>query len=254
MGFFQRLFAFAALLLLATTAHATVQDIPNLLQVTQEGAGTMTLNSDMLGCEPGTKDGTWLCNGIGQSFLPGNAAFEWQLSNWFFELDSDPIVDQAFGFKNLAATALNFTITTIIPVVPIAPSSLMNGSMGGSITDASGEGAGGMATVSPTALFTGMIDGAPVAAAQLHPHTFSLNFTGGGQTISIPVVNFGQGVGPLVPGPAVAVNIGIQNRFRLSAGDSVAMTNFFEVVVPEPSSVLLAAGGLIALAIARRRA
>jgi hypothetical protein len=192
------------------------------------------------------------------SFVNGSmstANWEWTWSD--LTVKTDPFVSSAFGFKNLAAVTMPFVISVSLPVAPILPSTLMGGSMGGSVTDSFPDGLGGIATIAPDALYTGTIDGVGVVpAAELHADPFSsAPFAFGGDTVAIPPVSFGL-PGPTVPGPAVLATIGIVNKFTLSPGDSVAMTNFFIVeVVPEPSSIVLAvfAGAALVWFAARRR-
>jgi hypothetical protein len=121
--------------------------------------------------------------------------------------------------------------------------------MGGSVTDTNFDGLGGISTVAPDALYTGMIDGVGVVpAAELYPDPFStLPYSFPGDTENILATSFGL-PGPTVPGPAVGVSIGIVNKFSLSSMDSVSMTNFFVVEpIPEPSSIVLAALAGVAL-------
>lgn len=244
--------AIGALLLLGSPASATGV-LDTLFTVTQDGVGSMTLTGAMLGCSAGSTAGTFDCDGTGQTFVPANPNFDWELSDWNITLDTDPFVSSAFGFKNTGAAA-TFTIIATLPIIPVGPSSLMGGSTGGSITDSNFDGLGGISTVAGTALFTGMIDGVLVSpTAELHPDPYSLGFIFPGQTVNIPALSFGL-PGPTVPGPAAAVSIGIQNKFTLSSGDSISMTNFFviEPVVPEPSTALLMGLGLTMLGVWRR--
>ena len=101
------------------------------------------------------------------------------------------------------------------------------------------------------ALYTALIDGAPVQTLYADPQAFSA----GGAFFSgnIPNVAFGTPI-PSQPGPAVAASIGIQYRFNLTAGDSASFTsNFVVQVVPEPAAGALFALGLGGLALVSRR-
>jgi hypothetical protein len=241
--------AVALVLLFAGQADA-VPVFGQLMEVDQEANGSMFVTSDDLNCvESSAKPGVYTCMDGGTPFVPGNPAFTWMLPNWNFTLDTDPVVNSAFGFVNTGPTQ-NFTITVNLPVAPIAPSTKIGGSMGGSITDG-GDGLGGLSTVAPTALYRGLIDGVPVGAAADLNNPLSLPFAFASQTLNIPAVFFGL-PGPTTPGPAVTTSIGIQNRFNLSTNDSVAMTNTF-TVIPEPSTALLLGPALAALALWRRR-
>ena len=249
----------SALFLFAAAPVAAIGNLDNILTIAQEGLGSMTLSGADLGCiidEEGGKNGqgSFACQGIGQSLTADPALGTWQISNWQITGEFDPSVSQAFGFTNLGAPAV-FTIVTSSPVAPILGASLMGGSTGGSTTDANFDGLGGVSTSAPDPFFTGLIDGVAAAGAALHPDPFSTApYPAAGGTVNIPSTSFGL-PGPTVPGPAVTTSIGIQNKFSLSGGDSIASTNAFIVeVIPEPSTALLLGVGLAALAARRRTA
>ncbi len=185
------------------------------------------------------------------SFLNGSmstANWEWNWSN--LTVKQDPFISSAFGFQNVSASTMSFVIGVSMPVAPLGPSTLIGGSMGGSVTDSNFDGLGGVSTVGAAAIYTGSIDGVGVVPiAELHPAPFStVPFAFAGDTVSIPPVSFGL-PGPSAPGPPAFTSIGLTNVFSLSSMDSVSMTNFFIVeAVPEPSTMVLAALGIAALA------
>lgn len=172
----------------------------------------------------------------------------WTLA-WNMTVDPDPFINGAFALTNNTNLYQTYTLIVQLPIAPaITPSSLMGGSMGGSLTDANFDALGGLSTAGPSPLYAGMIDGVQVLPIYAHPSSWSFAFAG--QTITIPQINSGL-PGPTIPGPAVLNNIGIQHRFTLSPGDSVSFTSFFVVQVPEPATLsVLALGGL---ALLRRR-
>jgi hypothetical protein len=179
---------------------------------------------------------------------------------WMGEIDawgdSDPFTNLAFSITNLAAVPVEYTFSITIPIVAIPGGTVHGGSTGGSTTDANGDGSGGLSTITSVAgvpFYAGQIDGTTVLSIYPDPTSFAFIF--GGQTITIPALNPGL-PGPTLPSGPALLTIGIVHRFKLSPGDSAAATSFFQVEVPEPSAIVLAAigaAGVVWLAIRRRR-
>ena len=232
-----------------TPAFAT-DLLENLLTITQEGVGSMSLSGSDLGCVQSNH--TFDCPN--QTFTPTDEQFTWELSNWFLSADLDPFVSQSFSFKNLGETA-TFRVSTEIPITPpLSPSSLMGGSTGGWVSDTSLDGAGGLSTVLGEAFYVGVIDGVSITSSELHSDPFNINFAFSGETVSIPSASFGL-PGPTLSGPSAMTSIGIVNTFSLAGGDSVSSSNYFIVeAIPEPSMMgLLTTSSLVMLGLRRRR-
>ncbi len=173
----------------------------------------------------------------------------WNLT-WDMTVDTDPFVNGVFGLTNMSGSTQTFILNVTLPIAPvITPSSLIGGSVGGSVTDANLNGVATVANAGGSPLFDGLIDGVGTLPIITAPYSFSAPFAGG--TANIPATNVGL-PGPTIPGPAVLTSIGINHTFTLTPGDTVALTSFF-LVVPEPASLGLMACGILVMGLKRRR-
>ena len=174
----------------------------------------------------------------------------------------DPSTNLAFGITNVAAVPVEFTFSILLPIAPIAGATVHGGSTGGSVSDSNGNGIGGLTTITSVAgvpFYAGQIDGVTVLPIYPDPTSFPPGGVfpmGTFSTYSIPAANVGLPA-TLPSGPAPA-SIGIVQRFKLAPGDSMASSSVFNVEpagVPEPSTMILALGGVLALGwhVVRRR-
>ncbi len=172
----------------------------------------------------------------------------WDL-DWSMTVDTDPFINGVFGLTNNTAATQTFVLNVSLPIAPpVTPSSLIGGSVGGSVTDANNSGAATVATIAGVPFYNGLIDG--VGALPIYPDPFSVSAPFSGGTANILALNPGL-PGPTIPGPAALTSIGINHTFTLTAGDTIALTSFF-VVVPEPASLGLLACGALLIGLKRR--
>ena len=174
---------------------------------------------------------------------------DWTMPFFNIDADLDPMVNAFIAFQNNSLVTNTYTIIVSLPVAPIGPGSLMDGSVGGSVTDANGSGSASVSSLPNGSIFQGLIDGAAAPGASLLTG-YSANVNVNGGTSAIGPASFGQ-PNP-INGPSVNTSIGIQLQFTLTPGDSVAMTAFFRVE-PVPAPAGLALLGLAGLVGSRRR-
>lgn len=168
--------------------------------------------------------------------------------NWDLVVNPDPYITGALTITNLSTSALNFTVSLMLPVTPAFSSGLMGGSIDATVFDHNNNGT---ATLRPqtndsTPIYFGRIDGVNELLM------FAQVVTCGGAGCS---GNSGESqMPPSIPVTNIDTNIGTQLKFNLSAGDRVTFATHFEVLpVPVPGAAWLMGSALLGLVGARRR-
>ncbi len=154
-------------------------------------------------------------------------------------VNEDPFISFVGGFTNLFPGAMDFTLSTVTPVVPLMAPTVMGGDTVVTIQDADFSGDATLKNIAGQAGYSGQIDGVDVLDL-LDP------FEIGGASPASQTEGAGL-PGPTLPSGAVAFTIGIVHRFNVSAGDNVTYNSRFQVepvVVPEPTTGLMMLAGL----------
>lgn len=166
-------------------------------------------------------------------------------ADWDLLIDEDPFVNANFAFTNNTGADNDFVVIIGASVQPIAPSSVMQGSISGSV--GSGQPGSKTATFGASAgdsVYTALIDGGAVQTLLDDAFSVSTAFT-----TTFGTADFG--IPSPIPGPSVASSLAIRHAFFLTAGDSATISSAFVVNIPTPgAAVLFGIAGLITL---RRR-
>ncbi len=163
--------------------------------------------------------------------------------------DLDPFTDLNFSMKNNAAVTLQFIVSITLPTGPLGPATVHGGSVVGGATDANAAGGVTLSTVAGVPFFAGKIDAGTVLSIYPDPTAFSAAFG----SVGIPALNPGL-PGPTLPSGPVLATIGITHEFKLTPGDTMSATSFFQVeIIPEPTACVLAICGLFAMVGRRHR-
>lgn len=167
----------------------------------------------------------------------------WRLT-WNCTFDPDPFVTANIVVTNNDVVAQNFSLLMTLPIAPVVPSPIIDGSISGTLTDLGGNGAT-VSALGGSSIYTSYIDGNVEQTLMNAPFSVSVPFGG-------------AGVGPQAFGPQAAADasadtsIAILLNFQLSAGDSASFTSIFNVV-PGPGGLsMLAVMGLFSRGRRRR--
>jgi len=156
------------------------------------------------------------------------------------DFNPDPFVLNNILVTNTTASTQIFSVTVGLPTTFAGPN-LISGNITTSVIDGGTDGAT-ISSVVGQPIYKAQIDFNTVATLQNHP--FSV-VTPGSSSAS-------ASFGPTPSVVPVLNNIGIVLTFQLTAGDTAAILSRFDVVVPEPTSLVLAS--LIGIAIYGSRA
>ncbi len=196
----------------------------------------------LLNCASAGTSGQESCSGT--DIGPGSGNFT--VASWNVYLDPDPTVTGFLAIQNNLGVAQTFNLTFLLPIVPQGPQVQITGSIGGSLTDTTGDGAT-LTDFASSPIYRAQIDGLPVQSLLTAPQSFSAGAFG-----STPWG--GASFGPTVLNQTANSSIAINVVFTLSPGDLASFTSVFNVLaVPEPTTLVLLSGGLIGLARFGRR-
>jgi len=195
---------------------------------------------------------------MGNSWSNGNSTFGYQGAvsspfdspgfglSWGLLVNPDPFIVGNLVVTNTSNATQTFFLDVSLPVNQSLASTVIGGSITGTVTDLTGDGATVAAISANDAIYRAFTDVAPdfstgnLAGSLLVGSSAS---AGAFQSSTIGPAEFGGPI-PAQPYGAVTTNIAIRLQFTLTAGDSASFTSLF-VVVPTPGALAIAAFGLV---------
>ena len=182
------------------------------------------------------------------------------IDSWQVQLKEDPFVTNNLHLTNTSGVTSTFIATVLLPIPTFAYNSVINSSVGVTVTDSDGNGTLLFDVSGATPTYNGFVN-FPVSTTLLgmnpvFPGTIPITTADCTIPFAGCTATSSNGVASLGVAPGSTSLIGLVITFQLSAGDSVGITSRFEIanVVPEPSIVALLGVGVVSLVFARRRA
>ena len=183
----------------------------------------------------GNPNGTFGFYGNAQA----NVAENGHSIGWDMLVNPDPFIIANLVYTNVSGLTQSVTVEVVLPIGMPMGTTLIGGSVSGSLTDGNGDGA--TFTALGGGAYTALADGS-VAATLLSGAAVNAGPFG---SALIGPDSFGTPI-PSQPYGAINSTMAIRYEFSLTAGDSVSLAGSF-VAVPGPGAVaLLGVAGLVA--------
>ncbi|MCH2115627.1 MAG: PEP-CTERM sorting domain-containing protein [Pirellulales bacterium] len=174
-----------------------------------------------------------------------------RIESWEMKYKVDPYVISNLNVTNTSSTDQTFNVSTLLGIPDFTYDRVINSSVGVTATDSNGDGHLYFDAATGSTVYDGLVNGSSILTMDPNnPDSLPLSTassTCGGAGCSVISNNY---VSSLVVTSDVANSIGLGLGFILSPGDSAAITSRFEII-PEPSTGLLLALGLMALGLRR---
>lgn len=172
----------------------------------------------------------------------------WELTWDTIQFNPDPFVSFVGGLSNLLAAPTDFTLSTVTPIAPLGPNTVIGGSTTVTVGDANFDGNAVLQNITGLPGYSGTIDGASELDL-LDPFSISAPFAGG----TASTTEFAGLPGPTIPNGPVAATLGITHRFNLTGNDNATFNSTFIVEIPELGTLALMGSGFALLAWRSRR-
>lgn len=227
----------------SATAHADTSVIPDLTMRIGVAGQTYSYNAAQAGAAWSNGNSTFGYNGSVSSPFDGTGFS----LGWSLLVNPDPFIVGNLVVTNTSNSTQTFFLDVSLPINVALASSLVGGSITGTVTDLNGDGATVSAIGANDAIYRAFTDVAPdftsgnLAGSLLVGASAS---SGSFQSQTIGPDTFGGPI-PSQAFGAVNTNIAIRLQFTLTAGDSASFTSLF-VVVPAPGALAIAGLGLLA--------
>lgn len=230
-------FSCAALLIAGVASSAANADTTVLPDVQIN----LYVDGDLYQYDPSTQQAWGNSNGTFGFFgsASANVADSGHQMSWDMLVNPDPFIIANIVYTNISSSTQNVTLEFVLPIGMSMSSSLIGGSVSGSLTDVNGDGAN-FSAIDGGSAYQARADGSTAAGmltgANVNAGPFGSSLIGP-ESFGTPI--------PSLPYGAINFDMAIRYEFSLTAGDSVSLAGSF-VAVPAPGAVaLLGIAGLV---------